>query len=74
MTQHVKAQQHLVDYMKQNGMLEHVPQPIQDELNSVAEFAKMMQSQNGKKSESDKPKEGEQEQKTDTDREKVPID
>jgi hypothetical protein len=55
-TQHVKAQQHLVDYMKQNGMLEHVPQPIQDELNSVAEFAKMMQTQNGKKTE-EKPKE-----------------
>jgi hypothetical protein len=56
-TQHVKAQQHLVDYMKQNGMLEHVPQPIQDELNSVAEFAKIMENKNGKKSESEKPKE-----------------
>lgn len=48
-TQHIKAQQHLIEYMKQNGMLEHVPQPIQDELNSVAEFAKVMQTQNGKK-------------------------
>ena len=56
-TQHVKAQQHLVDYMKQNGMLEHVPQPIQDELNSVAEFAKLMQTNNGKKPEPEKPKE-----------------
>lgn len=55
-TQHVKAQQHLVDYMKANGMLEHVPQPIQDELNSVAEFAKLMQTHNGKKPESEKPK------------------
>jgi hypothetical protein len=40
-------------------MLEHVPQPIQDELNSVAEFAKMIQTQNGKKPEPDKQKEGE---------------
>ncbi len=61
MTQHVKAQQHLIDYMKQNGMLEHVPQPIQDELNSVAELAKMMQTQNDKKPEFGKQKEGEQE-------------
>ena len=56
-TQHVKAQKHLVDCMKANGMLEHVPSAIQDELNRVAEFAKMMRTHNGKKPEPEKQKE-----------------
>jgi hypothetical protein len=50
--------------MKQNGVLEHVPQPIQDQLNSVHEFAKMMETSNGKKPESDKQKEGESNDRT----------
>jgi hypothetical protein len=72
-TQHVKSQQKLIEYMKSNGMLKTVPQPIQDELNSVYEFAKLMEKQNGKKTEGEQQKEGEP-QKTDSDRVKVDID
>jgi hypothetical protein len=56
-TQHIKSQQALIEYMKTQGMLEHVPQPIQDQLNSVYEFAKIMEKSNGDKP---KPKEGEE--------------
>jgi len=56
-------------------MLKSVPQQIQDQLNSVYEFAKIMEKQNGEKPRPEQEKEGKQEQQgTETDREKVPID
>lgn len=58
-TQHIKSQQALIEYMKTQGMLEHVPQPIQDQLNSVYEFAKIMEKQNGEKPKTEQSKEGE---------------
>jgi hypothetical protein len=51
--QHVKAQEALIGYMKSNNMLEHLPQPIQEQLNSVYEFAKKMEGQNGTKDKKD---------------------
>jgi integrase len=43
-----KANQAVNDYLKTQGMLEHMPQPIIDQLNSVYEFAKIMDKENGK--------------------------
>jgi hypothetical protein len=53
-----------------------IPKEIREQLESVAEFAKIMEHQNGKKTEGDKQKEvkQEQEQKSDSDGEKVAID
>ena len=48
-TQHVKSQQALIEYMKGNGMLKSIPKPIQEQLESVAEFAKIMEKKNGEK-------------------------
>lgn len=66
---HVKSQERLIEYMKQNGMLKTLPKDLTEQLNSVVEFAKAMQKQNGKKSESEKQEEP---QETD-DKQKVPI-
>jgi spore coat protein CotF len=57
-TQHVKAQQNLVKYMEDNGMLKSIPKDIREQLESVAEFAKIMEKQNGEKPK-EKPKEEE---------------
>ncbi|MGD0202409.1 MAG: hypothetical protein ABSC20_00705 [Candidatus Bathyarchaeia archaeon] len=48
---HVKAQKALIEFMEQNGMLSKVPPQIQEQLKSVYEFAKIMETQNGKKQE-----------------------
>lgn len=52
----VKAQEALTGYMKSKGLLEHVPKAIEDQLNEVYEFAKIMEKKNGDKP---KPKEDE---------------
>jgi len=70
-TQHVKAQQNLIKYMEQNGMLKTIPKDIREQLESVAEFAKIMEKQNGKKTESEHQRETETQE---TDAEKVAID
>lgn len=67
-TQHVKSQQRLIEYMKDQGMLKKIPKDITEQLESVAEFAKMMEKQNGKKSESEK-----QELQETDDKERVPL-
>ncbi len=51
-----KANQAVNDYLKTQGMLEHLPQPIQDQLNTVYEFAKIMDKENGKKEDKDNSK------------------
>lgn len=52
---HVKAQEKLIEHMKAKGLLKKLPQDIETQLNTVHEFAKIMEKKNGKsKTESEK--------------------
>lgn len=46
--QHVKAQRELIKYMENNNLLMELPKPIRQNLESVYEFAKILEKKNGK--------------------------
>ena len=45
---HIKAQKALVGYLEQKGMLRQLPTAVQDQLNEVYEFARIVEKKNGK--------------------------
>ena len=53
-TQHIKAQSALVDYMKGQGLLKKLPIDLKEQLENVFEFSEIMRKKNGEKGNEDK--------------------